>query len=62
MSHLTKEQLREALVGHGHGHPPSNARKDELIALYREKVNDASTHLLPLLCSARLNACVRMSQ
>ncbi len=38
MSHLTKDQLRDAIESSGHDAPPTAARKEELISIYREKV------------------------
>lgn len=39
MSHLTKDQLRDALVANGQPAPPASARKEELISLYRATVS-----------------------
>merc|ERR1719374_213094 len=35
---LTKEALKTALINHGLSPPPSNARKEEFIAMYEEHV------------------------
>ena len=40
MSHMTKDQLRDALVAHGVKSPPASAKKREFIALYREHVSE----------------------
>ena len=40
MSHMTKDQLRDALVSHGVKSPPASAKKSEFVALYREHVSE----------------------